>query len=275
MTTVFPSLAELLQARYGEAQAHPETALNEALTTILAHRSVRKYRDQGLPEGTLELLVAAAQSAATSSNLQTWSVVAVEDPAHKAQLAGLAGDQEHIRRAPLLLVWLADLSRLADVAQARDMPYAGLDYFEMFLVAAIDAALAAQNAALAAEALGLGVCYIGAMRNQPLDVAAALGLPPRSFAVFGMTVGYPDPAQPAAVKPRLPQAAVLHRERYQPDQAPAVADYRRRMEQFYADQQMKAADWALHSARRIAGPQTLSGRDKLVAALQALGFPLH
>ena len=62
--------------------------------------------------GTLEMLVAAAQSASTSSNLQAWSLVAVEDSARKARLAELVGNQAHVRAAPLFLVWLADLARL-------------------------------------------------------------------------------------------------------------------------------------------------------------------
>jgi nitroreductase len=69
-----------------------------------------------LPERTLELLIAAAQSASTSSNLQFWSVVAVQETARKSRLAELAGQQQFIRDAPLLLVWLADLSRLDRIA---------------------------------------------------------------------------------------------------------------------------------------------------------------
>lgn len=78
--------------------------------------------------------------------------------------------------------------------------------------ATIDAALAAQNATIAAESLGLGTVYIGGIRNQPVRVTETIQLPPHLFTVFGLCVGYPDEAKPAAIKPRLPQAAVLHRE---------------------------------------------------------------
>lgn len=71
---------ELLHDRYGSDLFVLDCCWNETLTTLLAHRSVRTYRSDPLPSQTLELLVAAAQSAATSSNLQTWSVIAVEDP---------------------------------------------------------------------------------------------------------------------------------------------------------------------------------------------------
>jgi hypothetical protein len=204
-------------------------------------------------------------------------VIAVEDGERKARLAELAGNQSHIRVAPLFLVWLADLSRLARVAKQRDLPAAGLDYTELLLVAVIDAALAAQNAVVAAEALGLGTVYIGAIRNRPLDVAAELALPPRVFPVFGLCVGWPDPAKPAAVKPRLPQPAVLHREAYSVEpEGTAVERYNAAMEAFYQEQQMRVeGDWALHSARRVAGPESLSGRDTLHEALRRLGFALR
>lgn len=269
-------LNELLRERYGIGDFNLDIDWNDSLTTILSHRSIRAYLSQPLPSGTLELLVAAAQSAATSSNLQTWSVVAVEDVERRGKLSQLAGNQAHIRQCPLFLVWLADLARLTHIATSLGLPHAGLDYLEMFVMATVDAALAAQNAAVAAESLGLGIVYIGAMRNHPEEVAALLDLPPQVFAVFGMCVGYADSEKPAAVKPRLPQSAVLHRETYSlTTQAQAIADYNKVMQSFYASQQMNVADqWSEHSLGRVASPQSLSGRDRLRAALNHLGFPL-
>lgn len=268
-----PAQNDLLAQRYGDGAVPPQVA--DLPAALLSHRSVRAYLDRPLPEGTLEALVAAAQSASTSSNLQTWSVVAVEDQARREALAEFAGGQAHIRVAPLQLVWLADLNRLAASAAANGIEIEGPDYLEMFLVAAIDAALAAQNATLAAEALGLGIVYIGGMRNKPLDVAALLGLPPRTFAVFGMCVGYPDPDRPAAIKPRLAQPAVLHRETYDAGAtAPAVADYDETSAGFYRSQNMERNAWSIHSAKRSVGPASLSGRHTLRDSLAKLGFPL-
>ena len=86
-----------------------------------------------------------------------------------------------------------------------------------------------------------------------------------------------DPAQQASVKPRLPQPAVLHHERYRPvaEQQADVATYNEAMAAFYAQQQMKVrGTWAVHSGKRVATPEALTGRDRLKEALQALGFPL-
>jgi nitroreductase len=271
-----PSPINLIQERYGVHGFNPQQ-WNETLTALLSHRSVRAYLPDPLPPHTLETLVAAAQSAATSSNLQTWSVVAIADPARKDTLAQLAGNQTHIRQCPLFLVWLTDLARLHQLASQRELPAEGLDYLEMFLTATVDAALAAQNATVAAESLGLGTVYIGGMRNHPEQVAETLQLPPHLFAVFGLCVGYPDPAKPAAVKPRLPQAAVLHHETYNlAQQEGAIAQYNETMQQFYQSQQMNVTgDWVEHSLKRVATGQALSGRDRLKEILQRLGFPLR
>lgn len=273
-------LADLWRERYHGAAdpCEPPAQAAALLERLLAHRTVRAYLETPLDPEVLPVLVAAAQSAATSSNLQVWSVVAVEDRERKARLAEFAGSQAHVRQAPLLLVWLADLSRLDRTAGRTGVPSDANRYLEMFLVACIDAALAAQNAVVAAEAMGLGTSYIGAMRNRPEDVASELGLPPRVFPVFGLTVGRPDPQRPAAVKPRLPQSVVLHRERYRvPDdtEPPAVTAYDSVMQAFQRSQAMKEVPWSRQASERVSGPGSLSGRHRLVEAIRALGFELE
>ena len=210
-------LSALLSQRYGpDAPPIPPGAFadNPTLPVLLAHKSVRHYKSDALAPGTLEVLGAAAQSAASSSNLQTWSVVALQDPAHKAEAATLCGDQDFIRLAPLFLVFCADLARLSAASEHEGLPGGALDYTEMFVTAVIDAALAAQNAAVAAEGLGLGICYVGAARNHPRELAALLHLPPRVIALFGLAVGHPADDDTASVKPRLPQPGLVHHETY-------------------------------------------------------------
>lgn len=274
---------ELLKARYGAGQQVPAIdagRLNPVLETLFAHRSVRDFRPDALPPDTLDLLVAAAQSAPSSSNLQVWSVVAIEDPERKARLAALVGNQKQVREAPLFLAWLVDLSRLRRIAQERGHALAGADYLDTFLMGVIDAALAAQNAVNAAESLGLGTVYIGALRNRPEDVAAELGIAPGDgvHAVFGLCVGHPDPARPASVKPRLPQSSVLYRERYAPapvQQQQQVASYDEAMTAFHASQGLPPNRWSEHSVARLRGADDLKGRHRLREALETLGFALR
>jgi nitroreductase len=265
----------LLHQRYRDGAA-PDGPWNEVLATLLSHRSVRAFLRDPLPAGTLERLVAAAASASTSSNLQTWSVVAVENPARKARLAELGSGQKHIEICPLYLVWCVDHSRLHRAAGERQMTLTGLDYLEPFIVGIVDAALAAQNAAVALESLGLGFVYIGAMRNHPEKVAAELGLPPHVMALFGMCVGYPDPSKPADIKPRLPQEAVLHREQYAAaPQSDAFAAYDARLVEFQREQGMKEIPWTELATDRVKTAASLHGRDRMREALNNLGFPIR
>ncbi len=264
------------QRRYGDTAARIPQATSDVIEHLLSHRSVRAYKPDPVSDDQIAAIVAAAQSAASSSNLHAWSVVAVRDPDKKAALAECAGGQAHVREAPLQLVWLADLARLHRVAQRCERTDEALDYTEMFLVGVIDAALAAQNAAVAAQSLGLSLVYIGGMRNRPEEVARILALPPRVFAVFGMCVGYADESKPASVKPRPAQPVVLHHENYSLEQQDApLADYDQAMARFYDSQNMNVrGSWSVHSSKRVAGPESLSGRDRLVEALRNLGFAL-
>ncbi len=277
-------LQDRWQARYGSAAELPPLPAQGAavLDHLLAHRSVRAYADAPLPEQALPWIIGAAQSAPSSSNLQAWSVVEVADPARKGRLARWAHNQAHIHAAPLLLVWLADLSRLDRTAQRRGERAGANHYLEMFLVAAIDAALAAQNAVVAAEALGLGTVYIGALRNHPDEVAAELGLPEHVFPLFGLCVGRPDETRPAAVKPRLAQPVVWHRERYGlteeaegTDEAAQVEAYDHTLQAFQRGQGLPPVPWSQQASGRVAGPGSLSGRHELRRWVEAQGLALE
>lgn len=268
------TMSDLLKARYAAKAPQGEEA-NPVLEVLLAHKSVRAYEDRPVSDETLATIIAAAQSASTSSGLQTWSVISTRDPEKKAALAELCGNQFHVRDCAVFTVWLADLHRLCEVSRRQEMSAEGAEYLELFLVACIDAALAAQNAAVAAESMGLGLVYIGGMRNSPREVARILDLPPRTFAVFGMCLGHPKPDIGTEIKPRLPQSLVWHEESYDPAiPSEQVEDYDKIMRDFYIRQQMKGRDWSRHSARRVAGPESLAGRDALLTHLKAMGFPM-
>ena len=267
--------AALLRARYGDAAPRPGP-FNTTIETMLSHRSVRVFLPRALPGGTLETLVAAAQSASTSSNMQAWSVIAVEQAERKSRIATLAGDQDFIRQAPLFLAWCADTSRLQRTAQARGATLGGIDYLESWIVASVDAALAAQNAFVAAESLGLGCVYVGALRNHPEAVAAELELPPHVMGLFGLAIGYPNPAVPALVKPRLPQSLVLHREQYSAAaEAEAVPAYDAALSAFSAENGMGKTDWTGRVIDRLGTAASLRGRERMRSSLGARGFELR
>ncbi|PKO23124.1 MAG: NADPH-dependent oxidoreductase [Chloroflexi bacterium HGW-Chloroflexi-1] len=245
---------------------------HSTLDLIHRHGSVRHYKPDPVPRETVETIVAAAQRSSTSSNLQTYSVVAVTDAAVRSRLAELCGNQAHVVQAPVFLAWCADLARLDRACELRGYTQV-TDYVESFLVAAVDAAIAAQTAALAAESLGLGICYIGSLRNDTQAVIDLLELPRLVFPVTGMTVGWP--AIEPILRPRLGLSAVLHWERYdRGGEDETLHEYDRAMiaTGIYEGRQvsvpgqpseMEDYSWTEHSARRASQAVRTELRDVL------------
>jgi nitroreductase len=259
-------------ARYGDDDVTLDVH-HDVIDLLLRHRSVRRFGAGRVSEEQVRALVAAAQSAPTSSNLQPWSVVAVRDPERKERLAHLAAGQRFVAECSVLLVWVADLGRARRLAARQDTELAATTYLESTLIAFIDTALAAQNAVVAAEALGLGTTFVGAMRNHPDDVAAELGLPEHTVAAFGLAVGVPDPAESADVKPRLPQSAVLHHERYDAERADAgIPAYDDALAAYNARFDL-VGGWTSRVLARLHGPESMAGRHVLRQVLEGRGLP--
>lgn len=190
--------------------------MNQVIERILDHRSIRSFLDKPLTEEQIRTIVECAQNAATSSYVQAYSIVGVSDPEKKAKLAELAGPQTYVEKAGHVLVFCADLHRIeiGGEMEGKDVSEL-LESTENFMVACIDAALAAQNAALAAESMDLGICYIGGIRNNIHEVGELLDLPHRVIPLFALIVGYPK--NRSEKKPRLPLANVYHENSYQAD----------------------------------------------------------
>ena len=228
------------------------------------HGSVRNYLDKPVPRETIQEIVTAGQRAATSSNLQTYSVVVTTKEGKKKVIRELCGDQVHITQAPVFMAWCADFSRLDRVCDHQEYSLEA-GYLENFLVSAVDCALAMQNAALAAESLGLGFCYIGAIRNHPQEIIDLLELPEFVFPISGMTLGWPE--KTPRIRPRLPREAVLHWETYDPDDLEYLKEYDQQMIDtgIYRgrrvpgpDKEVNVYGWMEHSARRVGGTKTAS-----------------
>ncbi len=245
---------------------------------IRRHGSVRHYKPDLIPTEMIETIAAAAQRSSTSSNLQMTSVIVVTDAAKRARLAELCGNQEHIAQAPVFLAWCADLNRLDRACELRGYKQV-TEYVENFVLATVDTAIASQTGALAAESLGLGICYIGSIRNSPREIIELLALPRLVFPITGMTVGWPD--RPPRLRPRLAAHTMLHWETYNRDQDEALREYDQAMiaTGIYEGRQVpvpgKAGEmedygWLEHSARRVSRPT----RTFLRQVLSEQGFEL-
>lgn len=239
---------------------------NETIELLNRHTSVRQYLDKPVSDEVLAAVIGAGQMASTSSNVQAYTVIAVTDPELKAQLSALSGNQAYIVQCPVFLVWCADLYRLREAAapHLEGVP-SYEDTTENLIVATVDVALAAQNAAVAAESLGLGIVYIGGIRNEIAKASELLGLPELVYPVFGMCLGYP--AAVNGIRPRLPQAAVLHRNGYN---AKAALEQARAYDAISSDYMRErtggqsAASWSEVMAKRQAQPSRLHMKEFLL-----------
>jgi len=191
--------------------------LTPAMQQIRAHRSVRAFKPDPIPEGWLETIIETAQWASSTCFRQVYSVIAVTEADTKHELMKLCGGQKWVEQCPVFLVFCADLNRNADICRANGTQV-NLEHTETLLSAVLDVGLLMQNAALAAESLGLGMVMIGGIRDNPREVVKLLSLPEAVFAVSGMCLGFPAVIPPQ--RPRLPLAEVLHRERYQANGRP-------------------------------------------------------
>ena len=178
------------------------------------HRSIRHFLPTPIPQEHLDLLMNAAQHASTDASAQMYTFIRVSDPALREEMARLAGNQEHIRTCAEYFIVCLDVYRLRRLIEHRGGRY-GMGNRVGLIFGTLDAGLAAENLAVAAEALGYGICFIGGVQNAVDEIARVLRLPPGVLPVCGLCVGVPDPERiPTRPRPRLPQRLVFHENTY-------------------------------------------------------------
>ena len=233
------------QSRFGLPLDAPDVPLSEYIESQLARSTVRDFTQEALVPGTLEVLLATAQSASTSGGLQTYSVLALTKQEDKEKLFSTkesrnaigAIDSRNVRvimSAPVFLIWIADLARVDFLLNKihETTPFDAeilrqTSRAEYHLKAIIDTTIAAQAFASAAESMKLGIMYCGAIRQIPVELfEKEFGFPKLTFPIFGMAVGYPAPlALNQQVKPRLQTKTILHNGKYEPTSFNEVLEY--------------------------------------------------
>ena len=244
--------------------------MNKVIELLQSHRSIREFQDREVDQSIVEELVRAGQGAATSSFIQACTVIQVNDPQAREKLYSAAAGQQYVKEAPVFLVFCADMQRhrlACDMHQADMLS----GFTEQFLTASVDCALFAQNVLVGAESLGLGGCYIGAIRNKIGEVDVLLDLPELVYPIFGMCLGYP--AQDPEVKPRLPVEVILKQETYSDaGDRQLIESYDRRVQGYYRTRTggQKDNSWS----EQISGMLVKEARPHMLAFLRAKGFLL-
>lgn len=239
--------------------------MNTIIETMLNHRSIRKFEDRPLTGEQIRTIVECAQSASTSSFIQAYSIIGVKDPQKKAKLAELAGNQSYVENNGHFFIFCADLHKFDVISEleGKDLSQS-LESTEKFMVAIIDAALASQNAALAAESMGLGICYIGGLRNRLPEVCELLQTPARVIPLFGIAAGYP--AQNPDKKPRLPISHIYHEDVYQNDKTEYISglkEYNQVISAYYNERTggKRADTWTGQMANMLEKPVRMYMKD--------------
>jgi len=227
--------------------------MNTIQKLLSEHRSVRKFEQTALDAAEVEAAVAAAQQAATSSNVQPYCLIQVHEPGSRERLAQASGGQTQVAEAGAFFVVCADQRRFRQIAADRGVPYEA--NLESFLVGVVDASLFAQNLVIAFESEGYGTCYIGGLRTALSEVTEILELPPDVFPLFGLCVGVP--AEDPGPRPRLATSAVLFHERCPDEEAlrEQIAEYDARMATYYEGRGLAGHTWSGGVQHKFMKPQ--------------------
>ena len=181
------------------------------LETLLKHRSIRKYKNTPIDKGVLKSILESAVRGSNTGNMQLYSIIITKDEEKKKQLWASHFKQEMVNQAPVLLTFCADINRFNKWCKQNNAEPA-YNNFLWFYNATIDATIAAQNASVAAEAQGLGICYLGTTTYMADKIIDILKLPKGVVPVTTLVVGYPD-EQPELTD-RIPMQGVIHDEEY-------------------------------------------------------------
>jgi nitroreductase len=178
---------------------------------LLSRRTIRKYTLEAVGDDLLDDIIKAGCRTSTTGNMQVYSIIVTRDESMKRELLPLHFNQKMITEAPVILTFCADFNRFNKWCVLNNA-IPGYDNFLSFMTAAIDAILVAQTVCVAAEAKGLGICYLGTTTYMAHKIIEVLKLPGGVVPITTVSLGWPaeQPDQPD----RLPLEAVVHKEIY-------------------------------------------------------------
>jgi len=206
---------------------------NETLRLLHQRGSCRHFKGEKIPEEVLELLLGAAVNAPSGGNLQSFNIVKIEDPERREKLMKICGNQRFIGEAPLNLVICLDQRRSMRWAKLDHAPFTGMAQIRSFLMGIQLTGIVGQAICVAADALGLGSCYVGTALAKAGEVAEFLELPQGVFPGVLISIGYPAEEISTRKKHRL--NTLLHEERHRdlPDEE-LLAAYKEKHEAAWA-----------------------------------------
>jgi len=273
---------QLYENRYGKKSSHDLTNidLSPLFETILSRGSIRKFSKKNISEELLSLLLMAAQSAPSKSNLQQYSILIIKNDIIKNKIGNIIGKTKWALEAPLFFLFLADIRRNIKITNDRGYAHKN-NNLDTFMNSVIDAALSMQSMITASESIGLGVCPISMIRNIIDEVKNICELPKGVFPIAGLAMGWPT--EKPRLSYRLPQEVVIHHDIYDDKNlidkieeydervyrvAPISADQQRHVDRYGVSEK---GTWSENISRQLSIPERANFKDWL----KANGFNLE
>jgi FMN reductase (NADPH) len=198
--------------------------MNDTLRIIGQRTSLRRYKETPISEEHLTILLESAMRAPTAGNMMLYSILVIRDQKTKDILSQTCDHQPFIAKAPLVLVFLADMQRWFDyyrIFQVEEfcvrtgLDFRGPNLGDLF-ISISDALIAAQNVVIAGESLGIGSCYIGDIMENYETHRDLFRLPDLAFPVAMLCLGYYPEGYKPKMRSRFDQEYIVFQEKYRP-----------------------------------------------------------
>lgn len=234
------------------------------------HVSVRNFKDRPLSMATKQRLLTAAHAGSSSNFVQATSIIKITDQTIREEIAEISQSVAYVKKSGAFYVFVADLYRQASLLKAHHQDVTPITTMESLLVSVVDTAIAGENMAVAAESLGLGICFIGGIRNDLKRIKELLHLPKYTVPLFGLTIG--EPLTKNEIKPRLPLNNFVSENRYQPAAFTDLRQYDQVMANYYLHRtsHAKAMDWSTSQLKFFAEVR----RPAVASFIEEQGFML-
>ena len=198
--------------------------MNQTLQQLYDRKSVRVFTERDITAEEKALILRAAAEAPTAGNQQLYTILDITDAALKEKLVDTCDHQPFIAQAKMVLIFCADCKKWYDAFRyagcAPRKPGAG-----DLMLAVSDANIAAQNAVVAAQSMGIGSCYIGDIMENCEEQRKLLGLPAYVFPAAMLVFGYPTQQQMERAKPkRVEMQHIVHENAYREMDAEELHD---------------------------------------------------
>ncbi|NBI06373.1 nitroreductase family protein [Senegalia massiliensis] len=196
--------------------------MNETLSVLNNRMSLRRYKDKPISEEHLEQILYSTMRAPTAGNMMLYSVLVIKDKEKIKRLSSTCDNQAFIAKAPLVLIFLADMQRwtdylhhcdIEDFCKEKEMEYNGPNNADLFLSIS-DTMIAAQNAVIAGESLGVGSCYIGDIMENYETHKVMFNLPDKVFPIGMLCLGYYPEKLKKTLIPRFNKEYIVFDEKY-------------------------------------------------------------